>query len=134
MRKIKEIEINGRSITVSELTVEEVVNQLDNAQSGLIGMMFDGRLPMTVVAASCGIVEDEFYTWHPGDIDKLLTEVETVNPHCARLCKTLAEIRAAQLAKASEALVSGLSSTASIPTPGGSGIRSFWRFLKHGRK
>ncbi len=134
MRKIKDTEINGRRITVNELTVEEVVNQLEAATGGLLGMMFDGRLPMTVVAASSGIAEKEFIKWHPADIDKLITEVETVNPHCARLCKTLAEIRAARLAKVTEAPVSHLSSTTSVSAPGGSGFPFFWRFLKRGRR
>lgn len=134
MRKIKDIEIAGRRITVSELTVEEVINQLDSLVGSLVAIMFDGRLPIEIVAQSSGLDKTEFDKWFPTDIDKLITEVETVNPHCARLCQTMARIRAEKAAKVSGAPVSNSPSTASVRAPGGSGFPFFWRFGKHGRK
>ena len=49
MRIVKTITIDGREITLNELTVEEVSNLLDAIETGLIDIMFDGRLPLTVV-------------------------------------------------------------------------------------
>ena len=94
MRKVKEVDINGRNLTLNELTVEEVFNLFDGLGGSLLGMMFDGRLPMAVVAKSSGVTETELEKWHPADIDTLITEVETVNPHCARFGKILAKTKA----------------------------------------
>ena len=94
MRKVKEVDINGRNLTLNELTVEEVFNLFDGLGGSLLGMMFDGRLPMAVVAKSSEITETELEKWHPADIDTLITEVETVNPHCARFSKNLAKAKA----------------------------------------
>ena len=92
MRIAKDVTINGREITVNELTVAEVVKIIESIESGLIDLMFDGRLPLSIVSASSGIKKKEFDKWFPSDLDKLINEVEAVNPHSARLCKTLVSL------------------------------------------
>ena len=92
MRIVKTVTINGREVTLNELTVEEVANLLDSLDSGLIDVMFDGRLPLTVVCKSCGIKKKALEKWFPADLDELIKEVEAVNPHSARLCQTLINV------------------------------------------
>lgn len=92
MKRVKNIEIDKRQITISELTVEEVVNLLDDLGGSLTAVMFDGRIPLSVVAKSSGLEVKEFNKWLPSDLDILISEVETVNPHSARLCKKLVEL------------------------------------------
>ena len=134
MRKIKDTEINGRQITVNELTVEEVSNLLDNLGGSLIGMMFDGRMPMVIVTHAAGLKEDELKSWCPSDIDKLITEVETVNPHCARLCKFMVKSKVGPTPKSSDAAVDNYLSTGSVKNRGRWGYHSLWNWLRHGRK
>ncbi len=90
MRKVKEIEINGRRLTLSELTVGEIYERLERLEGSLLNLMFDGRLPFGLVCASAGIEEKELDDWPASEVEKLLLEVEQVNPHCARLCRNLA--------------------------------------------
>jgi len=90
MRKVRETEINGRRLTLNELTVAEIYNRLERLGSSLLDVMFDGRLPLDLVCASAGIEENELEVWPPSEIEKLIGEVEKANPHCARLCRNLA--------------------------------------------
>jgi len=101
MRIVKTITIAGREITLNELTVAEVSTLLNGISSGLIDLMFDGRLPLDVVCAASGIKKKEFDKWFPADLDALIKEVEAVNPHSARLCKKLVEVAGATPAKTS---------------------------------
>ena len=94
MRIIKEIEINGRQIVINELTVEEVTTLLDSLGGSLLGMMFDGRLPVPVVVKATGVTEAELKGWYPSDVEKLLSEVEAVNPHSAQLCANMVKFKA----------------------------------------
>ncbi|MCK5682198.1 hypothetical protein KAI46_15460 [bacterium] len=91
MRKIKEIEINGRQITINELTVEEVLNLIEKTDTSLIDLMFEGQMPLEMVCVASGIEKEELKSWYPADIAKVTSEAETVNPHSARMCKKLVE-------------------------------------------
>ena len=92
MRIVKTVTIDGREIELKELTVDEVLKLLNGLESGLMDVMFDGRIPLEVVSMSSGIKKKTFEKWFPADLDKLISEVETVNPHSARLCQKLTEI------------------------------------------
>ena len=95
MRLVKTVKVAGREFELKELTVGEVVQGLDNLQSGLADLMFDDRLPLALVCKSAGVKVKELNGWYPADLETLVGEVEGVNPHCARLCRKLAEIAAA---------------------------------------
>ena len=134
MRKVKDIKVNGCPITLNELTVEEIINLLGQLSGSLFGVMFDGRLPLVFVTEASGLSEDDLKKWHPADVEKLISEVETVNPHCARLCQTMVKLKTGPIQTTSVVPAASLSSQESVKSRGSWDFHSLWSWLRHGGK
>jgi len=92
MKKTKSIEINGRQLTIAELTVGQVIDameQLDPADPHL-ELMFDDRFPVSLLPEIAnGLSLDNLKDWTPSEIEKLIEEVEKLNPFLSRMYQRL---------------------------------------------
>lgn len=94
MRKQKTIEIDGKKIVVSELTVEQIAELIDNPEKDIatLDILFDQDDQMPTVAAvtkAVGIDKKELVKWAPSDLEKLFKEVAGLNPFFVRLLDRL---------------------------------------------
>ena len=92
MKKTKSIEINGRQMTIAELTVGQVIDAMDHLDPAdpHLELMFDDRFPVSLLPE---IVSDlklyDLNVWTPFEIEKLIEEVEKLNPFLSRMYQRL---------------------------------------------
>ena len=92
MKKTKSIEINGRQMTIAELTVGQVIDAMDHLDPAdpHLELMFDDRFPVSLLPE---IVSDlklgDLNVWTPSEIEKLIEEVEKLNPFLSRMYQRL---------------------------------------------
>jgi len=106
MGKIKTFKIDNEEYIARELTVSQVKQILDEEESGkgeidFIDLIFPDRVPVAMVLASTGLTRtalDE-KDFPPSVLEKILDEVEAVNPTSAGLFQRLAKIGRALAAK-----------------------------------
>lgn len=99
MGKINTFRIEDEELIARELTVSQVKELLDEAESGktgidIIELMFPDRVPLAVVLAGTGLTREELdkKNFPPSALEKIFDEVEKVNPISAGLFRRLAEI------------------------------------------
>ena len=99
MGKINTFRLEDEELIARELTVSQVKEILDEAESGqtemdIIELMFPDRVPLAVVLASTGLTREGLDEKHfpPSAIEKIFDEVEKVNPISAGLFRRLAEV------------------------------------------
>ena len=99
MGKIKTFKIEDEEYIAKELTVAQVRGILDEAESGenelnIIDLLFPDRLPSLAVAMSMGLTPEELDAKDlpPSALERIMDEVEAVNPIFAGLARRLAKI------------------------------------------
>ena len=92
MQRTKSIEINGRQLTIAEMTVGQVINSMEQLSPAdpHLELMFDDRFPVSLLPE---IVENlklaDLNGWTPTEIEQLVTEVEKLNPFLSRMYRRL---------------------------------------------
>ncbi len=85
----KIITIDGRDITLKELTVEEICNCMDAVTKGKkvdeLDVIMDGRLPAEAVVRSCAIDRAELRALTPTALEPIWEAAAEVNPFFARM-------------------------------------------------
>lgn len=92
MQRTKSIEINGRKLTITEMTVGQVAAAMDNLSPAdpHLELMFDDRFPVSLLPeVSSGLSLDDLKEWTPYEIEKLIEEVEKLNPFLSRMYQRL---------------------------------------------
>jgi len=102
-RKTKAFKIGNDEFIAQELTVSQVQQILDGetGQIDMVDLLFPDRIPAEAVALSLGITRKELADkdYPPSVLEKILTEVELVNPIFAGLIQRLATIGRAAMMK-----------------------------------
>jgi len=92
MQRTKSIEINGRQLTIIELTVGQVIDAMEHLDPAdpHLELMFDDRFPVSLLPEIAGELSlDDLKKWTPTEIEKLIEEVEKLNPFLSRMYKRL---------------------------------------------
>ncbi len=97
MQRKKTIVINDIDITVTELSVAQVRDYMDDkpeqAPVSIIDLLFPDSLPGRVIAESTGLsvkkLEDDF---SPSELKKIVEAVESLNPFFVNMMKRLSEM------------------------------------------
>ena len=99
MGKIRNFKIEETEYIARELTVKQIRETLDELESGeyetdMIDLLFPDRVPSTVVSKSLGMSPEELAAkdFPPAVVEKIISEVEEVNPFFAGLIQRLAKI------------------------------------------
>jgi hypothetical protein len=89
MKLSKIITIDGRDITVKELTVEEICNCMDAVTTGqqvdTLDVVMDGALPAEAVVRACGIDRAALSALTPSALLPIWEAAAEVNPFFARM-------------------------------------------------
>lgn len=105
MRKTKSFKIGEDEFVARELTVSQVSQLLDGGtveeKVNIIDLLFPDRMPSEAVAMSLGITSDELAErdYPPSVLEKVLDEVEAINPISANLIRRLANLGRAAMEK-----------------------------------
>lgn len=98
MRKTKNITWRDKDITVKELTMQELIDILDEPPASdelsiVTGLGIESDLPLEAVIDSAGVTKDELCACTPSQVEALWQAVEEVNPFFLRAAKRLSEQR-----------------------------------------
>lgn len=97
MRRIKEIQLDGRTVTVRELTVAEVrlwLKELDQLREGPIDLVSEGIMAdasLGDVTRMTDLSPEELDEMPPSQIEAVVTACREINPHFFRLRDRLLE-------------------------------------------
>ena len=92
MQRTKSIEINGRRLTIAELTVGQVIDAMEHLDPAdpHLELMFDERFPVSLLPEIVSELKlDDLNSWTPSEIEKLIGEVEKLNPFLSRMYQRL---------------------------------------------
>ena len=92
MQRTKSIEINGRRLTIAELTVGQIIDAMENLDPAdpHLELMFDDRFPVSLLPEVVSELKlDDLNSWMPSEIEKLIGEVEKLNPFLSRMYRRL---------------------------------------------
>ncbi|MBF0626437.1 MAG: hypothetical protein HQL82_16735 [Magnetococcales bacterium] len=97
MRRTKEVELDGRTVTVRELTVAEVrlwLKDLDQLREGAIDLVTEGIMAdasLGDVARMTDLQAADLDEMTPSAIEGLITACREINPHFFRMRDRLLE-------------------------------------------
>ena len=97
MKRTKEIDIDGRAVTVRELTVAEVRNwlkDLEQVREGGIDLVTEGIMAdasISDVARMTDLSPEDLDNLTPSQIEEVVTSCREINPHFFRLRDRLLE-------------------------------------------
>lgn len=85
MRKTKNITWRDKDITVQELTMQELIDILDEPESAdelsiVTGLGIESDIPLAGVLDSAGVTKEELRVCTPSQVEALWAAVEEVNP------------------------------------------------------
>ncbi|MBF0157500.1 MAG: hypothetical protein HQL57_09985 [Magnetococcales bacterium] len=97
MKRTKEIELDGRTVTVRELTVAEVrlwLKELDQLREGALDLVTEGIMAdasLGDVARMTDLTPEELDGFTPSAIESVIAVCREINPHFFRLRDRLLE-------------------------------------------
>lgn len=97
MKRTKEVELDGRTVTVRELTVAEVrlwLKDLDQLREGAIDLVTEGIMAdasLGDVARMTDLTPEALDDLTPSQIEVVITVCREINPHFFRLRDRLLE-------------------------------------------
>ncbi len=106
MLRTKKIPVGDKEITVTELSVTQIRNlldQMEQTQVSIIDLLFPDGVPAVAVAESTGIDLKQLEEYPPSELKIIIEGVENLNPFFANMI--------ARLAKAGEQMISESAST-----------------------
>ena len=97
MRRTKEVELDGRTVTIRELTVAEVrlwLKDLDQLREGAIDLVTEGIMAdasISDVARMTDLSPEDLDNLTPSQIEEVIAVCRELNPHFFRLRDRLLE-------------------------------------------
>lgn len=94
MQRNKKIPVGDKEITVTELSVSQIRNLLDQMEQAdicIIDLLFPNSIPAAAVAESTGIDIKKLDEYHPSDLKVIIEGVENMNPFFANMIARIAK-------------------------------------------
>jgi hypothetical protein len=109
MQRKKKIPVGDKEITVTEFSVAQIRNLMDQIEQSAIGtidLLFPDGIPALAVEESTGIPMSTLETYAPSELKIIISGVEDINPFFANMIT--------RLTKAGERIISEIASTSPV--------------------
>ncbi len=94
MQRNKKIPVGDKEITVTELSVTQIRNLLDQMEQpefSVIDLLFPDSVPSAAVVESTGISLDQLEAYPPSELKFIIEGVESLNPFFVNMITRLAK-------------------------------------------
>ena len=95
MQRSKKIPVGDKEFTVTELSVEQIRNlldQMETANLSTIDLLFPDSIPAAGIAESTGIPITTLETYAPSELKTIISGVEDINPFFANMITRLSKV------------------------------------------
>lgn len=94
MQRSKNIPVGDKEVTVTELSVAQIrdlLDQIEEYKVGTIDLLFPDGVPAVAVAKSTGIDLERLEDYPPSELKTIIDGVENINPFFANMLTRLAK-------------------------------------------